>query len=78
MGVASDWLSKHPVTQVSVVSYLVLMSLNPISRFLRGGIGEAADVLMMTAFLWPYPLALSLQKGLIYLTPSALSGRIRA
>ena len=62
MGVASDWVSKHPVTRVSIVSYFVLMSLNPISRFLRPGIGELADLLMMTAFFWPYPLTLSLQK----------------
>lgn len=62
MGFATEWVSRHPITRVSVLSYLVLMSLNPLSRFLRPGIGEVSDILMMTAFFWPYPLTLALQK----------------
>jgi hypothetical protein len=62
MGFATEWVSRHPVTRLSVLSYLVLMSLNPISSFLRPAIGEISDLLMMTAFFWPYPLTLALQK----------------
>jgi hypothetical protein len=41
--------------------YLAFSSLAPLSRPLKPVIGEAADVLMMTAYLWPYPVLMALQ-----------------
>jgi len=41
--------------------YLAFSSLAPLSRPLKPVIGEFADVLMMTAYLWPYPVFMALQ-----------------
>lgn len=48
---------------VSIAAYLLLCSLAPLSRALPKSVfGELVDVLMMSAFLWPYPLLLSFQR----------------
>ena len=53
----------HQVTCVSILSYLLFCSLNPISHVLPKRVfGEFPDILMMTAVLWPYPLLLALQR----------------
>jgi hypothetical protein len=41
--------------------YLLFSSLAPLSGPLKPVIGEIADVMMMTAYLWPYPLLMALQ-----------------
>ena len=53
----------HQVTLISILTYLLFCSLNPISRVLPKQVfGEFPDILMMTAVLWPYPLLLALQR----------------
>jgi hypothetical protein len=44
--------------------YLIFSSLFPLAQPLESIIGEFADVLGMTAFLWPYPVFLALQTWL--------------
>ncbi len=56
-------IRSHPVTLISIVTYLLFCSLNPISHILPKQVfGEFPDLLMMTTFLWPYPLLLALQR----------------
>jgi len=41
--------------------YLFFSSLLPIGKALKPYLGEAADVLQMASFFWPYPVFLALQ-----------------
>ncbi len=41
--------------------YLFFSSLLPIGKALKPYLGEAADVLQMASFFWPYPVFLSVQ-----------------
>lgn len=42
-------------------AYLFFSALFFVGRASKPVLGELADVLMMTSFLWPYPLMLALQ-----------------
>lgn len=54
---------RHRVLRVSVLSYLIFCVLAPLSEALPKSVfGEFVDILMMSAFVWPYPLLLSLQR----------------
>lgn len=51
------------VFTVSVAACLGWCALAPLSHALPKSVfGELPDLLMMTAFLWPYPLLLALQR----------------
>ena len=64
--------TERPIVAVSTTSYLVFCFLGPLGILLKPLLGEIADVGMMSVFLWPYPLLLSLQQ---WIKPgSGLSG----
>ena len=64
MGLATQLARKSPLVAAAASWYLLFCLLLPISA-LRGDEGpEILDALMMSAYLWPYPLALSLQHWL--------------
>ena len=56
----SSW-RKRWLTLEMAGCYLAFSSLAPLSRPLKPVIGEFADVLMMTAYFWPYPIFMALQ-----------------
>ena len=49
---------------ISASLYAAFCSLPLLHPALRNALGELADVAQMSAFFWPYPLFLSLLKGL--------------
>ncbi len=61
----SSW-RRHWLTIEMAGLYLVFSSLAPLSRPLKPVIGESADVLMMTAYLWPYPGFMALQSWPVF------------
>ncbi len=47
----------------ALAGYIPFCCLNPLAHLLSKDVfGEFLDVLMMSAFLWPYPLLLGLQR----------------
>ncbi len=56
--------STRALVLISASLYAAFCSLPFLHPTLRTVFGEAADVAQMTAFFWPYPLFLSLLKGL--------------
>ena len=52
---------RGPIVVVGIAAYgLVSLSI-PMGVLLKPALGEAADLVAMVGFLWPYPLLLSLQ-----------------
>ena len=56
-----SYYKRHILATKMAALYLVFSSLFFIGRATKLILGEPADLLMMTAYLWPYPLILALQ-----------------
>jgi len=65
-------LKRHRLVVEMMIIYVLFSTLNSIGLAFKPALGELADLLMMTGLLWPYPLALALQRwvppgtGLLY------------
>ncbi len=55
-------LKRHRLVVEMMIIYVLFSTLNPIGLASTPALGELADLLMQTCFLWPYPLALALQR----------------
>ena len=56
--------STRTLILISASTYAAFCSLPFLHPTLRNALGEVADVAQMSAYFWPYPLFLSLLKGL--------------
>jgi len=63
-------LKRYRLVVEMMIIYVLFSTLNPIGLTSKPALGELADLLMMTLFLWPYPLALALQQWV----PPGLTG----
>ena len=52
---------KNKILKFSISTYIIFCLLFFV-KYLRPILGELSDIFMMSIYLWPYPLALSLQK----------------
>ena len=55
------FLQRNRLALEMACCYLFFSSLLPIGKALKPYLGEAADVLQMASFFWPYPVFLALQ-----------------
>ena len=55
------FLQRNQLALEMACCYLFFSFLLPIGQALKPYLGEAADVLQMTSFFWPYPVFLALQ-----------------
>lgn len=62
---AEGWASppkRQGLVVEMMIIYVLFSTLNPIGLASKLALGELADLLMMAPYLWPYPLALALQR----------------